>query len=116
LAVIDHGKVIAEGTSRELKASIGGNALEVRLSDVEQESAARGVITGLIGDRLLASKGRGELSIKVDGPESAAGMLLALTKAQIGVVDFSLQAPSLDDVFFALTGRPSAEKSAEEAT
>src|SRR5512134_1484582 len=53
LAVIDHGRVIAEGTSRELKSSIGANALHLRVGSVEQESAARAVVASVLGDGIL---------------------------------------------------------------
>src|SRR5919109_869262 len=52
LAVIDHGRVIAEGTSRELKQSVGANALHVRLASAEQRVAAQELITRVLGDRM----------------------------------------------------------------
>jgi ABC-2 type transport system ATP-binding protein len=114
MAVIDRGKVIAEGTSSELKASIGSNALHVRLASREQRSQAREVIAGLLGDGILPTPDEGALSVKVPSAARAAEVLTALSRASIPLTDFSLGAPSLDDVFFALTGRAAETKAAEE--
>jgi ABC-2 type transport system ATP-binding protein len=110
LAVIDHGRVIAEGTSRDLKASIGGNALRLQLVNREQRVEAHTLISGLLGDGALPFVDSSELSIKVSDSSAAAQVLSTLSHAKIQVTDFSLGAPSLDDVFFALTGRAAEEK------
>jgi ABC-2 type transport system ATP-binding protein len=112
MAVIDHGRVIAEGTSRELKASIGGNALRFQLLDLEQREAAHALITQLLGDGVLPNTDPSAISVKVADASAAADVLSALSGAKIKVSDFSLGAPSLDDVFFTLTGRP-AEQTAK---
>jgi ABC-2 type transport system ATP-binding protein len=106
MAVIDHGRVIAEGTSRELKASIGGNALRFQLVDLGQREAAQALITQLLGDGVLPNTDPSAISVKVRDASAAADVLSALSGAKIRVSDFSLGAPSLDDVFFTLTGRP----------
>jgi ABC-2 type transport system ATP-binding protein len=113
LAVIDRGRVIAEGTSRELKDSVGGKALHVHLASEEQRAEAHIIVTGLLGDGALISADPSTLSMKVPNAAMAADVLAALSRANIQVSDFSMGAPSLDDVFFALTGRPAEEKSAE---
>jgi ABC-2 type transport system ATP-binding protein len=114
LAVIDHGRVIAEGTSRELKASIGGNALHVHLGQEEQRGEALRLITSLLGDGALLPAGEAAmLSIKVPDAPAAAAVLAALAQAKIALADFSLGEPSLDDVFFALTGHPAEEEKPE---
>jgi ABC-2 type transport system ATP-binding protein len=115
LAVIDHGRVIAEGTSRELKASIGGNTLRCRLAKPEQRTEAQALVTRLLGEAVLANTDPTTLSLKVTDADAAAGILSALSGANIELSDFALGAPSLDDVFFALTGRPSSKESAAEA-
>jgi ABC-2 type transport system ATP-binding protein len=112
MAVIDHGRVIAEGTSSELKASIGGNALRFQLVDLGQRTAAQALITQLLGDGVLPNTDPSAISVKVPDASAAADVLSALSGAKIRVSDFSLGAPSLDDVFFTLTGRP-AEPSAK---
>ncbi|HEU0094867.1 MAG TPA: ATP-binding cassette domain-containing protein [Rhizomicrobium sp.] len=104
LAVIDHGRVIAEGTSRELKTSVGGRALHLRLSDLAQRDAAEAVLRGLFGD---AHEGEdsSELVAKVTRDELVPQALAQLTAGGIAIAEFSLAQPSLDDVFLALTGK-----------
>lgn len=113
MAVIDHGKVIAEGTSAELKASIGGNALRFQLANPGQREQARSIVTELLGDGVLPNTDPTALSVKVTDASSAADVLSALSRAKITLTDFSLGTPSLDDVFFTLTGRP-PEAAAEQ--
>ncbi|HEY6080904.1 MAG TPA: ATP-binding cassette domain-containing protein [Polyangiaceae bacterium] len=106
MAVIDHGRVIAEGTSSELKASIGGNALRFQLAKQEQRSEAHALVTSILADAVLPNTDPTALSVKVSGASAAAEVLSALSRANIELSDFSLGTPSLDDVFFTLTGRP----------
>jgi ABC-2 type transport system ATP-binding protein len=106
MAVIDHGRVIAEGTSRELKASIGSNALRFQLASPDQRAEAHALVTRLLGDGVLANTDPTSLSVKVADAAAAADLLSALSRANITLSDFSLGTPSLDDVFFTLTGRP----------
>ena len=105
LAVIDHGRVIAEGTSRDLKSSIGSNTLHLTLASAEQRAEAQAVIGSVLGDGVLPQTEPAVVTVKVGDASAAAGLLAALARANIAVAEFSLGAPSLDDVFFALTGR-----------
>jgi ABC-2 type transport system ATP-binding protein len=113
LAVIDHGRVIAEGTSRDLKASIGTNTLHFHLVNADERAQAQAIVAGLLGDGVLPPTDPSAFSIKVADASVAAELLGALARAKIAVTDFSLGTPSLDDVFFALTGHPADEKSTE---
>jgi len=106
LAVIDHGRVIAEGTSRELKASVGSNTLHFHLRAPEQRVQAQTLIGATLGDGVLPATDPDAFSLKVADAQVAAELLGALARAGVLVTDFSLGSPSLDDVFFALTGRP----------
>ena len=111
IAVIDHGKVIAEGTGNELKDRVGGQILEVELSSVGQRDRAQAVLAR-VGcgepqpderpDRLTLPAPRDGLQLV---EEAAAG----LRRAQIGVTDIGLRRPTLDDVFLQLTGAPPSE-------
>jgi ABC-2 type transport system ATP-binding protein len=114
LAVIDHGRVIAEGTSRELKASVGSNALHLRLVDARQRPQAQELITRVLGDGILPVSEPSEVAARLDEAAQAATVLSALTRGGIEVAQFSMGNPSLDEVFLALTGRP-AEEAPEEA-
>lgn len=115
LAVIDQGRVIAEGTSRELKASVGGRALHVRLADPEQLEAARAVLERSLGEAVHAGGEPDMLSARVTQEERVNEALSALSAADITVREFALAQPSLDDVFFALTGHAPEAESGEEA-
>jgi ABC transporter DrrB family efflux protein len=111
IAVIDRGKVIAEGTGNELKDRVGGQILEVELSDAGQRDRAQAVLAG-VGcgepepderpDRLTLPAPRDGLQLV---EEAAAG----LRRAQIGVSDIGLRRPTLDDVFLQLTGAAPGE-------
>ena len=111
MAVVDHGRVIAEGTSRELKASVGSNALRLRLANVEQKAQAQGLIERVLGDGLLPTSEPAELAARLEKPAQAAELLAALAAHHIEVEQFAVGNPSLDEVFLALTGHP-----AEDAT
>jgi ABC-2 type transport system ATP-binding protein len=110
LAVVDHGRVIAEGTSRDLKSSIGHNTLHFHLVKQEQRAEAQAIVAGVLGgDGVLPPTEPSTFAafaVKVSDGAVAADLLGALARAKIEVTDFALGAPSLDDVFFALTGRP----------
>ena len=104
LAVIDHGKLIAEGTSRELKASVGSGTLKIHLQEAVQRQAAEILLQSLTSSQSQATTEG--LSVQVSDTAHAMQVLHALKNAGISVAEFSLGSPSLDEVFFALTGKP----------
>jgi ABC-2 type transport system ATP-binding protein len=108
IAVIDHGKVIAEGTPGQLKASVGSGALHVRLLDPEQRPEAERVLSRELGTVNLESDSAA-LSVSCSDANRAAEAVAGLTRAGVGIADFSLDQPSLDEVFLALTGHPAEE-------
>ena len=112
IAVIDRGRVIAEGTPGELKASVGSGTLHVRLLDPDQRSEAHGVLARELGAVALEHD-PSRLSASCSDAERAAEAVAELTRAGIGVAGFSLGQPSLDEVFLALTGRSAAEAAGE---
>ena len=114
LAVIDHGRVIAEGTSRELKASVGASALHLRLARADQRGRAQELIARVLGDGVLPGPDPTALSVRLANPAQAAAVLSVLTEDSVDLAEFSVGNPTLDEVFFALTGR-AAEDSAQEA-
>ncbi len=107
LAVIDHGRLIAEGTSRELKSSVGSNTLHVRIDDASRLLDAERLLRQALGGGVHEGGEAGTLSARVEGESRIAEALAALASAGIGVAELTLGQPSLDDVFFALTGKPS---------
>src|SRR5687767_15543909 len=115
LAVIDHGRVIAEGTSRELKASIGGRTLLVRVKDTARRDEALGLLKSVLGDGAQIGEEPTVLTAKVARDEQVPQALAALSAKGIAVTEFSLAQPSLDDVFFALTGHAAEARDGKEA-
>ena len=112
VAVVDHGKVIAQGTSRELKAMVGANALHVRLAHADQRGTVEQIIRQTVGDGLLPATDPMEVTARLEQPRQAATVLVALTQQQVDVASFSVGNPSLDEVFLALTGHPAEEEPA----
>lgn len=106
IAVIDHGRVIAEGPSAELKASVGTSVLHVRLTEAADRERAAAVLSSRYGDGVQRDNDPRALSVQLDDPARAAAGLADLAAAGIPVSEFSLGQPSLDEVFFALTGHP----------
>ena len=113
LAVIDHGRVIAEGTSRELKASVGASALHLRLGSADQRSRAQELISRVLGDGVLAGTEPTAVAARLANPAQAAAVLAALSQDSIEVAEFSVGNPTLDEVFFALTGRATGASTQE---
>jgi ABC-2 type transport system ATP-binding protein len=111
LAVIDHGRVIAEGSGRELKASVGARALHLRVADVARVEAAAAVLRDVLGD-VHAGGEADALSVNIERDDAVPAALAALATHGITLSEFAFAQPSLDDVFFALTGRPAAQDSA----
>src|SRR5580700_3114699 len=109
IAVIDHGSVIAEGTPAELKAATGGARLEVTLS--APHSAALAALAPLVDGRVDVSQDGKQLKAAVrSGSGLATAVVRALDSAGVLVDDVQVRPPSLDDVFFALTGRPAVDE------
>jgi daunorubicin resistance ABC transporter ATP-binding subunit len=105
IAVIDHGKVIAGGTAAELKAQIGGARLEVTLS--EAGAAASDALEPFVSGPVHVSHDGRRLRAPVRSATGLASTVVrALDEAGITVDDVEVHQPSLDDVFFALTGHP----------
>ena len=114
IAVIDHGRVIAEGTPAQLKASVGSAALHVRLLEPDRRPAAERVLQAEL-DTVRLEGDPAALSAPCADADRAAEAIGALGRAGIGVAGFSLAQPSLDEVFLALTGHPAEERGADEA-
>jgi ABC-2 type transport system ATP-binding protein len=112
IAVIDHGKVIAEGTKGELKASVGAGSVHVRLREAAQRPEAETVLRSALRAPVTLDPDPVALTVRVGGEgnghnaaEQASRALHELANAGITVDNFSLGQPSLDEVFLALTDR-----------
>ncbi|SNR23663.1 ATP-binding cassette domain-containing protein [Blastococcus mobilis] len=103
IAVIDRGRVIAEGTPGQLKASVGAGALHVRLLDPGRRPEAAAVLGRAVGAVELEPD-PAALTVSCSDAERAATGVAELARAGVGIAEFSLGQPSLDEVFLALTG------------
>jgi len=112
IAVIDHGKLIAEGTPGQLKSSVGAGTVHVRLRDARQRTEAQRVLSKALETQVLLDAEPVALTARVGegsdrgAAEQASRALAELAASGITVDDFSLGQPSLDEVFLALTDRP----------
>ncbi|MGW4351247.1 ATP-binding cassette domain-containing protein [Nocardia sp. NPDC004582] len=110
IAVIDRGKVIADGTSDQLKSSVGLSALQLTLPDRDRIEEAR----NLVGEMLSRAAGRiveatitpeaGRITAPLPDPSITTDILIRLREHDIRVDEINVAKPSLDEVFFALTG------------
>jgi ABC-2 type transport system ATP-binding protein len=113
IAVIDRGKVIAEGTPGQLKASVGTGGLHVRLLQADRRPEAAALLERAVGTVVLEPD-PAALSVSCADPARAADGVSALARAGLGIAEFSLGQPSLDEVFLALTGHVAEERDLEE--
>jgi ABC-2 type transport system ATP-binding protein len=113
IAVIDHGRVIAEGTPGQLKASVGSGALHVRLLDPEQRPEAERVLDRELGSVHLEPD-PAALSASCADADRAAEAVAALSRSSVRIGSFSLGQPTLDEVFLALTGHTAEDQTADE--
>ena len=117
IAVIDHGLLIAEGSSDELKRRVGGDRLEVRLEDSSQREAAAATLAAIAdGSPFLED---GALRVPLGSRAGAiAEAVRRLDDVGIGIDDIAFRSPTLDDVFLTLTGHAAedeGERTADEA-
>jgi len=117
ISVIDDGKVIAEGTSDELKASIGGQRVELSLVSADDTAAAREILARFgTGEPTVAADGRA-LTVSADDAPAALQLILAEFGSRgIRLFDAGMRRPTLDDVFLRLTGHTASVEEDENAT
>lgn len=101
IAVIDHGKLVSIGTPAELKAQVGGAKLRVEVADDAQAEQARGVMAETLPATPQVT--RNVVEVAIDDINTVAGVLQAITAAGVTMTNMSVEQPSMDDVFFALT-------------
>jgi ABC-2 type transport system ATP-binding protein len=112
IAVVDHGRITAEGSPRQLKAAVGENVLRIQLADPSALADAAVALDGL--GTAEPQHTDGELRLAVADPSASAEALRRLDARRLDIATIELQQPSLDDVFLALTGRH-AERAEEKA-
>jgi ABC-2 type transport system ATP-binding protein len=112
IAVIDHGRLIAEGTSDQLKDRLGGERLEVHLDEERDADAAVRALAEMSDDAPVTEGSIVRVSVR-ERSGAIVEAVRRLSDAGIGVDDLALRRPTLDDVFLSLTGH-AAEETAEE--
>jgi ABC-2 type transport system ATP-binding protein len=115
IIVIDHGRVIAEGTSDELKDRIGGARLTVSIARVENRDAALATLQPLCTGPVEAAHDGLSFSAPIrSGDRVVPGVIRALDESGIDVLDVEVRRPTLDDVFLTLTGRTATDEQEDE--
>jgi ABC-2 type transport system ATP-binding protein len=109
IAVIDHGKVIASGTSDELKSQAGGTRLEVRVGHEGSMEDALRVVNDVCDEEPYVDETRRTISVSGDGMTTLTAMVRSFDGAGVRVDDIHLRRPTLDDVFLKLTGHIAEE-------
>ena len=103
IALIDHGRVVIEGTPDELKAAAGVTTLHLALTSEEDADSAKQVVEELLG--VVAIKtGPMNISAPMTDPDSITDLLITIRNSRLHLAEVSVQKPSLDEVFLALTG------------
>jgi ABC-2 type transport system ATP-binding protein len=114
IAVLDRGRVIAEGTSGQLKASVGSGVLHVRLLDPRLRARAEAVLGRALDEPVHLDSDPATLTARTADPDRVAHALTELSRAGVGVAGLTLGQPSLDEVFLALTDHPTPPPATEE--
>ena len=104
IAVIDHGHKVAEGTPDDLKSSVGSSTLQLRLAERDDLPTAAAVVSRLLADEPVLTPESGGMNVPLTDADQAAEVLIALRQSGISLTSLSVQKPTLDEVFLALTG------------
>ncbi len=113
ILVIDHGTAIAEGTADELKTQLGGERVTLVVPATTDADAARAALDAYAVAGAPVTQEGGQLTIAVRASTTAPEIVRALDAAGVEVTDVSVDRPSLDDVFLALTGHTASDHSEE---
>ncbi|MGA2304216.1 MAG: ATP-binding cassette domain-containing protein [Acidimicrobiales bacterium] len=114
IVVVDHGRVIAEGTPAELKANLGTSVVSITLGDNETVQRAVALVAPLSDKEPIVDHNVVELTVE-NGPRVGAEVLRALDAAGVPIAGLALREPSLDDVFLSLTGHKSEVETEADA-
>lgn len=114
VAVIDHGKVVAEGTVNELKGSIGTSSLHLSIQNEQNMQDARLIVERVLNVQSAVSAEGGKITAPMADADKVTDLLMTLKTAGIPLAELSVQKPTLDEVFLAITGsKKNADKSSK---
>jgi ABC-2 type transport system ATP-binding protein len=109
IAVIDRGRKVAEGTPDELKSSVGDSTLQLQLAEDADQALAIDVVRRLLHEEPVLTPESGRMNVALDEADRAADVLIALRQAGISITSVSVDKPTLDEVFLAITGHDTGQ-------
>ena len=109
IAVIDHGRKIAEGTPDELKTSVGNSTLQVELAPGADHDLARQVVRRVVGREPVLTPESGRMNVPLETADVAADVLIGLRQTGVTINAVSVAKPTLDEVFLTLTGHDAGD-------
>lgn len=114
IGVIDHGRLIAEGTSKELKASVGAGRLTVHFNTLDDLSKAWRILQEITNDLVEIDERLIRLVVHITNHGEAASAISRLVAENLQISDFAMGQPSLDEVFLTLTGKTAGQSESDE--
>ena len=109
IAVIDHGRKVAEGTPDELKSSVGNSTLQLHLAPDADQELARQIVRRVAGAEPVLTPESGRMNVPLDTADRAADILIGFRQAGVSIISVSVAKPTLDEVFLAITGHGADE-------
>jgi ABC-2 type transport system ATP-binding protein len=109
IAVIDHGRKVAQGTPDELKASVGSSTLQLQLVSGADQALACDIVRRVLGNEPVLTPELGRINAPLTVADRAADVLIALREAAVPIASVSVDKPTLDEVFLAITGHDAAQ-------
>ncbi|MEZ3161924.1 ATP-binding cassette domain-containing protein [Microbacterium sp. BWT-B31] len=116
IAVIDRGRVVAEGTADELKSSVGTSSLQLRIADAADTADALRAIEQVLGVRGTLSPEASRITAPMADADRVADLLITFREAGIHLTEMSVQKPTLDEVFLTITGHDAADQAPDAAS
>jgi len=116
IAVIDHGRKVAEGTADELKSSVGRSTLQLQLVDPSDLPTASALAQQLLGEEPTLTPESRRVTVALQRTDQSVDLLVALRDRGVAIESVTVQKPSLDEVFLALTGHDTGEDTADQPT
>ena len=109
IAVIDRGRKVAEGTPDELKSSVGNSTLQLQLAANADQALAVDVVRRLLHEEPVLTPESGRMNVALAEADGAADVLVSLRRAGVSIASVSVDRPTLDEVFLAITGHDTAQ-------